>query len=88
MQPTTTNGAATTAQEILQSLRQVIDRLEAELQKQRDEIKQLRAERDDATAMVKALKDLFQDLKEWEDFDPTEYTLTFDDILAGIRSGK
>ena len=88
MQPSTTNGAASPAQEMLQSLRSAIDRFAAELQKQRDEIKQLRAERDEAKDMVKALKELFHDLKDWENFDPAEYTLTTDDLLAEIRRGK
>ena len=47
MQPTSTNGNPNSARAALDVARQLVEKLEADLQKQQEEIKQLRAERDD-----------------------------------------
>jgi chromosome segregation ATPase len=85
MQPTSTNGVQTSAQEALDSLRQVIERLEADLKRQQQEIQELRRERDDYRAVVyEHLKKQF-DPKDWDDFDEKDFTLTLDDLLAVVR---
>jgi molecular chaperone GrpE (heat shock protein) len=86
MQPTSTNGAQTSPREMLESLRLVIEKLEADLLRQQQEIQQLRTERDDYAARLTAMKEFFQDLPEWENFDPADYTVTSDDIFADLRS--
>ncbi len=87
MQPTATNGSATSAREMLDSLRQEIERLEAELKRQRQEITELRSERDDMRKMLVAqVKHLFGGPEEWENLDEKDFTLTIDDMLAVLRS--
>jgi hypothetical protein len=86
MQPTSTNGHPNSAREALDTVRQLVEKLEADLQKQQEEIKQLRSERDQARAMFNEMKRFIRQLPEWEQFDPKEYTCTLDDILADIRA--
>ena len=86
MQPAATNGNPSTAREALDTARQLVEKLEADLQKQQEEIKQLRAERDDYRAVVlEHLKKQF-DPTVWENFNPDEYTFTIDDILADLKA--
>ena len=85
MQPATTNGNPSKAREALDTARQLVEKLEADLQKQSEEIKQLRAERDEARMMLKEMKRFIRDLPEWEKFNPDEYTVTTEDILADLR---
>ena len=86
MQPNTKNGVQTTAHEMLESLRLAIERLEAEVKRQGEEIEGLRAERDEYRAVVlDHLKKKFGDPKLWDDFDEKDYTLTLDDLLATIH---
>ncbi len=86
MQPTTTNGSPASAREVLDTLRQHIDRLEADVSRQQQEIQALRVERDEALAMFAEMKRFIRELPEWERFDPAEYTCTSDDIRADLRS--
>ena len=87
MQPTSTNGNPNSAREMLDSVRQAVERLEAELQKQQEEIRQLRAERDEyRKLLVEQVKHQFGGPEAWDDFDEKDYTLTIDDLLAVINS--
>lgn len=86
MHTTSTNGVQTSALAALESLRMVIDKLEADLRHQQQENNTLRAERDEALAKFEAMKEFVHDLPEWEKFNPEEYTLTTDDILAELRA--
>ncbi len=86
MEPINTNGNPTSARQAVDALRQAVENLEAELARQQEEITQLRKERDDYRSVVyDHLKKQF-DPKDWDDFDPKDYTLTIDDLLAIIDS--
>jgi hypothetical protein len=85
VQPSSTNGHPKSARETLDAVRQLVEKLEGDLQKQQEEIKQLRAERDEYRAIVyDSLKKHFNP-KDWDDFDEKDYKYTLDDILADIR---
>jgi ABC-type transporter Mla subunit MlaD len=87
MQPTSTNGNPNSARAALDTVRQLVEKLEADLQEQQEELKQLRAERDDYRAVVyEHLKKKYGDPKLWDDFDPKDYTLTIDDLLAVFKT--
>lgn len=86
MQPASTNGNPNSAREALDVARQLVEKLEADLQKQQEEIKQLRAERDDFRAVVhEHLKRQF-DPKVWDNFNPDEFIYTIDDLLADFKA--
>lgn len=87
MEPSSTNGNPISARQALDAMRQVVENLEAELTRQQEEIKQLRNERDEYRKMlVEQVKHQFGDASEWDSFDPKDYTLTIDDLLAIIDS--
>ncbi len=70
----------------LDAMRQVVENLEAELAGKREEIEQLRKERDEYRKMlVEQVKHHFGEPGE-DDFDPKDYTLTIDDLVAMIKS--
>jgi predicted RNase H-like nuclease (RuvC/YqgF family) len=86
MELSSTNGNPSSARQALDAMRQVVENLEAELTRQQEEIKQLRKERDEYRSVVyDHLKKQF-DPKDWDDFDPKDYTMTIDDLLAIIDS--
>jgi hypothetical protein len=86
MEPSNSNGNPSSARQALDAMRQAVENLEAELARQQETIKQLRQERDDYRSVVyDHLKKQF-DPGEWDDFDPKDYTLTIDDLLAMIES--
>ena len=83
----TTNGASPSPTELLDSLRFVIDRLEAKSSDQQAEIERLKAERHELRQLlIGQNKSLLADPKEWEQIDESEFTLTIDDLLAAVRS--
>jgi chromosome segregation ATPase len=87
MQSKSTNGSANSAREMLDSVRQTIEKLETELGQQRKEIEALRAERDEYRKMLTdQVKHLFGGPEAWDDFDEKDYKLTIDDLLAVINS--
>src|ERR1051325_5386061 len=83
MQPTTLgNGVPNTAIDRLHALHAMLEQLQAEMQRKDEEIKKLKAERDEFRAVIlEHLKKEF-DPSAWENFTPEEYTLTLDDMLA------
>jgi predicted nucleic acid-binding Zn-ribbon protein len=86
MGPSSTNGNPSSARQALDAMRQVVENLEAELTRQQEEIKQLRKERDGyRKAWAEQVKHLFGDASDWDNFDPKDYTLTIDDLVAIIR---
>jgi hypothetical protein len=86
MEPNSTNGTPSTARQALDTMRQVVESLEADLVRQQGEIKQLRQERDEYRKMLaEQVKHLFGEFSE-EDFDRKNYTLTIDDLVAMINS--
>ena len=70
---------------MLESLREVIERLEAELKRQEQEIKGLRAERDEYRAVIHEHLKKQVDPKVWDEFNPADYTLTLDDIRTELK---
>jgi hypothetical protein len=84
MEPMSTNGNPSSARQALDAMRQVIDNLEADLARKKEEIEQLRTERDEYRSLVyEHLKKQF-DPKDWDDFNEKDYTLTIDDLVAII----
>ena len=87
MQPNSTNGVQVSARDMLESLRLAIEKLETELREQKRQNEELRKERDDFRSVVyEHLKKQFGDESAWDDFDPKQYTMTIDDLLAIVDS--
>ena len=87
MQPSSSNGVPATPREMLDSVRQAIEKLEAELRQQQEENARLKQERDEYRKMlVDWAKPQLLSRAEWEDFDPKDYTLTIDEIIADINA--
>jgi len=87
MPTTTTNGNPSTASELIDAVRQTVEKLEAELGQQRLEIDRLRAERDEYRKLfvAHAIR-IFGGPEAWDDFNERDYTLTIDDLLAVVNS--
>lgn len=80
------NGSPITARQALDAVQQAVENLEVEVARQRDEIAGLRKERDDYRKMlVEQIKHLVPQYSD-EDFDPKDFTLTIDDLVAMINS--
>jgi DNA-directed RNA polymerase specialized sigma subunit len=89
MEPNSTNGVPDNQRESLDSLRQAIERLEAELCRQQKENEKTRQERDEYRKMlVDIVKPQLLDRTEWEQFTPEDFKLTIDDLLAVIDEYK
>jgi len=89
MQPNSTNGVQVSARDMLESLRLAFEKLEAELREQKQQNEELKRERDDFRSIVyEHLKKQFGNPKAWDDFDPKDYTLTIDDLLAVVDEAQ
>ena len=87
MPPTSTNGNAASARDMLDHLGTAVEQLEADLSQQRDENRKLREERDEyRRILVDQVKHLLDRPEDWHDFEETAYTLTVDDLLAVLNS--
>jgi flagellar biosynthesis chaperone FliJ len=86
MEPTSSNGVSTSASQMLDALRPVIEQLEAQLAQLKQENTQLRAERDECRKIIfDHLKKQYSDPKEWDDFNEKDYTLTISDLLSVFK---
>jgi len=86
MSNSTTNGNPSTARELIDAVRQTVEKLEAEIAQQKLELEAIRTERDEFRSVIyDSLKRQFGDPKLWDDFDEKDYTLTIDDLIATIR---
>ena len=73
MPPTATNGNMTSARDVLDTLRQHIDRLEAEVSRQQQEIEKLRAERTHYRMIAHDyFTKEFGGPEAWDDFDAND----------------
>ncbi len=71
MQPA--NGTPNGTRDMLDTVKQLVDQLQAELKRHEKELQRLRAERDDYRAVViEHLKKKF-DPKVWDNFNPNEF---------------
>jgi predicted RNase H-like nuclease (RuvC/YqgF family) len=89
MQPNSTNGVQASAHDMLESLRLAIEKLETELRELKRQNEELKKEKDEYRKMLAdILKPQMLSREEWEQFNPDDFKLTIDDLLAVIDEYK
>ena len=77
------NGTPAEGQKDLQAQ---VDRLQAALKDAEDRIQRLEQQRDKYYEFAKLWIEQNCSLADWEDFNPADYTLSFDDLMAEVEA--
>jgi hypothetical protein len=79
------NGTTNGSREMIDSVKQLVGQLEAELRRQQEEIAQLRAKCDDMRAVIVAFMNKDFDPAVWDNFNPDEFKpYTMRELIASL----